>query len=66
MNFVFQILKLRAVTEGIAIEEEALAALAEVGANSTLRYKFYIFIKFTFEIILIVFPLLFFVYGLPK
>lgn len=33
----FQILKLRAATEGIAIDEDALATLAEVGANSTLR-----------------------------
>ncbi|KPI98005.1 PREDICTED: ruvB-like helicase 1 [Papilio xuthus] len=35
---LLQILKLRATTEGIAIEEDALAALAEIGANSTLRY----------------------------
>ncbi|PZC85290.1 ruvB-like helicase 1 [Helicoverpa armigera] len=35
---LLQILKLRAATEGIAIEEEALTALSEVGANSTLRY----------------------------
>ncbi|CAG9785205.1 unnamed protein product [Diatraea saccharalis] len=35
---LLQILKLRANTEGIAIEEEALSALAEVGAKSTLRY----------------------------
>lgn len=35
---LLQILKLRAATEGISIEDEALAALAEVGANSTLRY----------------------------
>ncbi|XP_026729424.1 ruvB-like helicase 1 [Trichoplusia ni] len=35
---LLQILKLRAATEGIAIEDEALAALSEVGANSTLRY----------------------------
>ncbi|KAJ0180028.1 hypothetical protein K1T71_004619 [Dendrolimus kikuchii] len=35
---LLQILKLRAATEGIAIEDEALTALAEVGANSTLRY----------------------------
>uniref|UniRef100_A0A2A4IVP2 RuvB-like helicase n=1 Tax=Heliothis virescens TaxID=7102 RepID=A0A2A4IVP2_HELVI len=35
---LLQILKLRAATEGIAIEEEALSALSEVGANSTLRY----------------------------
>ncbi|CAG5035826.1 unnamed protein product [Parnassius mnemosyne] len=35
---LLQILKLRATTEGIAIEDEALAALAEIGANSTLRY----------------------------
>ncbi|CAH2075141.1 unnamed protein product, partial [Iphiclides podalirius] len=35
---LLQILKLRASTEGIAIEEDALSALAEIGANSTLRY----------------------------
>ncbi|CAH0407641.1 unnamed protein product [Chilo suppressalis] len=35
---LLQILKLRASTEGIAIEEDALTALAEVGASSTLRY----------------------------
>ncbi|KAM3962836.1 ruvB-like helicase pontin [Aphomia sociella] len=35
---LLQILKLRAATEGISIEDEALSALAEVGANSTLRY----------------------------
>lgn len=35
---LLQILKLRACTEGISIEDEALASLAEVGANSTLRY----------------------------
>ncbi|XP_013134392.1 PREDICTED: ruvB-like helicase 1 [Papilio polytes] len=35
---LLQILKLRATTEGIAIEEDALAALSEIGANSTLRY----------------------------
>ncbi|XP_026751131.1 ruvB-like helicase 1 [Galleria mellonella] len=35
---LLQILKLRATTEGIAIDDEALAALAEIGANSTLRY----------------------------
>lgn len=34
---MLQILKLRATTEGIAIDEEALTALSEVGANSTLR-----------------------------
>ncbi|KAI8428527.1 hypothetical protein MSG28_007300 [Choristoneura fumiferana] len=35
---LLQILKLRATTEGIAIDEDALTALSEVGANSTLRY----------------------------
>ncbi|KAJ8732184.1 hypothetical protein PYW08_014914 [Mythimna loreyi] len=35
---LLQILKLRATTEGIPIDDEALTALAEVGANSTLRY----------------------------
>ncbi|KAJ8732602.1 hypothetical protein PYW07_015201 [Mythimna separata] len=35
---LLQILKLRATTEGIPIDEEALSALSEVGANSTLRY----------------------------
>ncbi|XP_026328548.1 ruvB-like helicase 1 [Hyposmocoma kahamanoa] len=35
---LLQILKLRAATEGISIEDDALSALAEVGANSTLRY----------------------------
>ncbi|XP_013189421.1 ruvB-like helicase 1 [Amyelois transitella] len=35
---LLQILKLRAATEGLAIEDDALSALAEVGANSTLRY----------------------------
>ncbi|XP_050342423.1 ruvB-like helicase 1 [Nymphalis io] len=35
---LLQILKLRASTEGISIDEEALTALSEVGANSTLRY----------------------------
>ncbi|XP_022118944.2 ruvB-like helicase 1 [Pieris rapae] len=35
---LLQILKLRATTEGISIEDEALAALAEIGTNSTLRY----------------------------
>lgn len=33
-----QILKLRAMTEGVAVEEGALAALSEVGARTTLRY----------------------------
>ncbi|XP_045446252.1 ruvB-like helicase 1 [Melitaea cinxia] len=35
---LLQILKLRATTEGIAIDDEALTALSDVGANSTLRY----------------------------
>ncbi|XP_059048254.1 ruvB-like helicase 1 [Achroia grisella] len=35
---LLQILKLRASTEGISIEDEALSALSEIGANSTLRY----------------------------
>ncbi|OWR50708.1 putative pontin [Danaus plexippus plexippus] len=35
---LLQILKLRANTEGISIDDEALTALSEVGANSTLRY----------------------------
>ncbi|CAF4776132.1 ruvB-like helicase 1 [Pieris napi] len=35
---LLQILKLRATTEGISIDDEALAALAEIGTNSTLRY----------------------------
>ncbi|XP_041976267.1 ruvB-like helicase 1 [Aricia agestis] len=35
---LLQILKLRATTESISIEDEALSALAEVGAASTLRY----------------------------
>ncbi|XP_068630432.1 ruvB-like helicase 1 [Battus philenor] len=35
---LLQILKLRSSTEGITIDEDALAALAEIGANSTLRY----------------------------
>ncbi|XP_028036395.1 ruvB-like helicase 1 [Bombyx mandarina] len=35
---LLQILKLRAVTEGISIEDEALSALSEIGANTTLRY----------------------------
>lgn len=33
-----QIVKLRANTEGLEIDPEALAALSEVGAKSTLRY----------------------------
>lgn len=33
-----QILKLRATTEGLEIDDEALAALSEVGSRSTLRY----------------------------
>ncbi|VVC90180.1 ruvB-like helicase 1 [Leptidea sinapis] len=35
---LLQILKLRAATEGISIDDDALAALAEIGASSTLRY----------------------------
>ncbi|CAH2266920.1 ruvB-like helicase 1 [Pararge aegeria] len=35
---LLQILKLRASTEGIAVDDEALAALSEIGTNSTLRY----------------------------
>lgn len=33
-----QILKLRAVTEGLQIEDEGLSALAELGTRTTLRY----------------------------
>nr|XP_012216991.1 PREDICTED: ruvB-like 1 [Linepithema humile] len=33
-----QIVKLRAVTEGLQIEEEALSALGELGTKTTLRY----------------------------
>lgn len=33
-----EIVKLRAVTEGLQIEEEGLAALAELGTKTTLRY----------------------------
>lgn len=33
-----QILKLRAKTESLEVEAEALAVLSEVGARSTLRY----------------------------
>ncbi|XP_065155915.1 ruvB-like helicase 1 [Atheta coriaria] len=33
-----QILKLRATTEGLNLDEDALTTLAEVGARSTLRY----------------------------
>jgi RuvB-like protein 1 (pontin 52) len=32
-----QILKLRAETEGLDLEDEALQALGEVGSNATLR-----------------------------
>ncbi|XP_063532169.1 ruvB-like helicase 1 [Cydia strobilella] len=35
---LLQILKLRATTEGVAVEEDALAKLADVGADTTLRY----------------------------
>ncbi len=33
-----QIIKLRAVTEGLQIEDEAMAVLSEIGTTSTLRY----------------------------
>lgn len=33
-----QITKLRAITEGLQIEDDALATLAELGTKSTLRY----------------------------
>jgi len=33
-----QIVKLRAVTEGLQIEDEALSVLAELGTKTTLRY----------------------------
>lgn len=33
-----QIIRLRATTEGLQIDEEALAALGEIGNTSTLRY----------------------------
>ena len=36
--FYLQILKIRAQTEGINIEDEALRHLSEIGVNSTLRY----------------------------
>ncbi|XP_045473690.1 ruvB-like helicase 1 [Harmonia axyridis] len=37
-NEVEQILKLRASTEGLEIEQDALSMLAEIGTQSTLRY----------------------------
>ncbi|KAK9890603.1 hypothetical protein WA026_011968 [Henosepilachna vigintioctopunctata] len=37
-NEVEQILKLRASTEGLEIDADALSALAEIGTQSTLRY----------------------------
>ncbi|KAL3268392.1 hypothetical protein HHI36_007508 [Cryptolaemus montrouzieri] len=37
-NEVEQILKLRASTEGLEIEQDSLSALAEIGTQSTLRY----------------------------
>ncbi|XP_077291102.1 ruvB-like helicase pontin [Arctopsyche grandis] len=37
-NEIQQILKLRATTEGVAIDDNALATLSEVGAKTTLRY----------------------------
>lgn len=37
-NEVEQIVKLRASTEGLEIESEALSMLAEIGTQSTLRY----------------------------
>lgn len=33
-----QIVKIRAATEGLQIEEDALAALSEIGNSTTLRY----------------------------
>lgn len=33
-----QIVKIRAVTEGLQIEEDALTALSEIGNSTTLRY----------------------------
>ena len=33
-----QIIKIRASTEGLTIEEEAVGVLGKVGSNATLRY----------------------------
>ena len=35
------IIRIRAKTEGLSIEEDALIALGEVGSRSTLRYYYY-------------------------
>jgi len=36
--FDFQIIKIRAQTEGISIDDEALHYLSDIGSNTTLRY----------------------------
>ena len=33
-----QIIKIRASTEGLTIEEEAVGVLGKIGSNATLRY----------------------------
>lgn len=38
INEIQQILKIRASTEGLQIEDDALTALSEVGNTTTLRY----------------------------
>lgn len=38
VNEIYQILKIRASTEGLQIEDDALTALSEIGQSTTLRY----------------------------
>lgn len=38
VNEIKQILKIRAATEGLQIEEDALTSLSEIGHTTTLRY----------------------------
>ena len=43
------ILRIRAKTEGLSIEEDALIELGDVGSRSTLRYSFFIGFNFFFS-----------------
>ena len=45
-----QIIKIRAATEGLTVEDEAFTVLGKIGTNATLRYAVQVMLTVLFEI----------------
>ena len=45
-----QIIKIRAATEGLTVEDEAFTVLGKIGTNATLRYAVQVRLTVLFEI----------------